>query len=141
MWRDSERLFLLFKIWCKRFNFFYSKKLGPYKRALIAAHHCGLRLLQSTCFRNPWAYILVDCGLWIAASHGLRLVDCGHIYAIAAIHKPQSAKCNVVQLTDCGNSIFIIACQSAAIGALLSLPTFLSFSTKKNPKKTKALTS
>ena len=27
--------------------------LGPYKRALIAAHHCGLQLSQSMSRRNP----------------------------------------------------------------------------------------
>ena len=35
---------------------------GPYKRALIAVHHCGLRLPQFTSCRYPRAYILVDCG-------------------------------------------------------------------------------
>ena len=97
-------------------SFIFLKHPGPYERAYIAATQHLLRLPQCTSPRNAWqtTFPLVHWGSCIAAankgSRGLwQLVDCGSRkpwYAVAAA---------------CRGG-WILACRSAAIGALLSLP-------------------
>ena len=78
------------KYWMLNFWANYLKHIsGPYKRALIAAHHCGLRQC-----RNPRAAAIHE----EYPSHGLGLVDCGSRFSLP-------------QPMICGRSTAAAACQ------------------------------
>ena len=107
--------------------------MGPYKYALIAAHNFLLRVR-----RNPQASAIHE------PSCVLRLMHCGYRNPLIQLYfnnwpvvlplKFTKLYCGsyhqiwLPQFTSCGSRSlpagYILACQSAAIGALLSLPNY-----------------